>query len=566
MSDTVRIARMRLHRARDRSPDGHAAVRALDLAPSAPDRSVLVIRRLSVLAADARTARERVTALRRGAARPALGPVPPDCPAVVFNDEAEALSCLTADLVADRAADRWYWPADIRTGAAAAGIGTTLARLWLARPGFLPATLALTARRSPSDAVRAVGLLSDAEARAVAAAMLAAFRATAVPPGSGPTAVPDRLLPPVPGRPGSGATLRPAGQALLALGLTLAATPSAARDVRLLREIDGLLRSADASSPEPAGRDTSPESAAARSAADGAGQTPDAPAGLGSTAADGTAAAPAADPARRPAHPPAGERPPVRPGTRSPRGAGRAPDDAADGTPAPERAGIRSPLSADEAARRPTTTSEQAPVGPVRRSATVPGGARPPAGQAARGTVDAAPRPEGPWRHGRWPGGDPGRGEAVESRFATLFYAVNLMTWLDLPSLDAPESEPDSGWGTLEALGRSLLGVPPAGPGTASQDPVWRVLAELDGRDPSTPTPVRPEVFTDRLHDLLDRRGLAPEAFAQPGTLVIGRTHVDVLLGLEQIDLTARSSGLDQDPGWVPALGRIIAFHFDGGS
>jgi hypothetical protein len=54
--------------------------------------------------------------------------------------------------------------------------------------------------------------------------------------------------------------------------------------------------------------------------------------------------------------------------------------------------------------------------------------------------------------------------------------------------------------------------------------------------------------------------------FAQPGTLIVGRTHVDVVLGLHQIDLAVRMSGVDQDPGWVPALGRIIAFHFDDGS
>ena len=43
------------------------------------------------------------------------------------------------------------------------------------------------------------------------------------------------------------------------------------------------------------------------------------------------------------------------------------------------------------------------------------------------------------------------------------------------------------------------------------------------------------------------------------------RTHVDVVMNLEAIDLAARISGLDQDPGWVPELGRIVLFHFEGG-
>ena len=465
MSDSVRVARMRLHRTRNGSSDGHAAVRALDLVPSAPDRSVLVIRRLSLPAADPRTARERIAALLRGAARPALGPVAPDCAAVLFSDEVEAMSCLTADLVTGRAADRWYWPSAIRTGPA--GTGSTLARLWLDRPSWVPATLAHLARRSPSDAVRAVGLLSGAQARAVLDTVLAAFREPVLSPvpatgpeeasTTAPTTEPGRLLALPSHWAGGGADLPPVGRALLTLGLTLAVTPSAARSSRLGREIDDLLRSAN--TPRPA----------------------------------------------------TGNRPTV-----------------ADPRPAvPDHVGIRS-ADAPADTRRPATSE----VGP-----------------------EPEPEPE-PTRR-RWDGW----GTAVESRFATLFYAVNLMTWLDLPRVDGPE--PESGWAVLEALARSLL---PTGPTTEQQDPIWGILAELDGRDPPTPTPVRLGALTHQLNGLLDRHRLAPEVFAQPGTLVVGRTHIDVVLGLHQIDLAARSCGLDQDPGWVPALGRIIAFHFDGGS
>lgn len=468
MSDSVRVARMRLHRTRNGSSDGHAAIRALDLVPSAPDRSVLVIRRLSLPADDRRTARERIAALLRGAARPTLGPVAPDCAAVLFMDEVEAMSCLTADLVTGRAADRWYWPSAIRTGSA--GAGTTLTRLWLDRPSWVPATLAHLAQRSPSEAVRAVGLLTDVQARAVLDTVLAAFREPVLPPvpASGaedvPTKVPGRLLALPSQWAGGSADLPPVGRALLALGLTLAVTPSAARSSRLGREIDDLLRSAN--TPRPA----------------------------------------------------AGNRP-----TAQARSVSRPVDDSA-----------RQPV--DVPVDVPTDVAADAPA-ETRRPAT----------------DDVDPQPT---RH-RWDGW----GTAVESRFATLFYAVNLMTWLDLPRADGPE--PESGWATLEALARSLL---PTDPATEQQDPIWGILAELDGRDPPTPTPVRLGALTHRLDGLLDRHRLAPEVFAQPGTLVVGRTHIDVVLGLHQIDLAARSCGLDQDPGWVPALGRIIAFHFDGGS
>jgi hypothetical protein len=149
----------------------------------------------------------------------------------------------------------------------------------------------------------------------------------------------------------------------------------------------------------------------------------------------------------------------------------------------------------------------------------------------------------------------PASAGAIETRYATLLYAVNLMNWLGLPDLD--DSAP--GWGTVEALGAWLLGAARNDP-----DPIWPALAELDGREPDTRTPTRLGPLTRRARRLLDRRRLARDVFAQPGLVVVGRTHVDVVLTLDQINLAARTSGLDQDPGWVPTLGRIVAFHFTG--
>jgi hypothetical protein len=65
------------------------------------------------------------------------------------------------------------------------------------------------------------------------------------------------------------------------------------------------------------------------------------------------------------------------------------------------------------------------------------------------------------------------------------------------------------------------------------------------------------------------RRWLRAQAHVGPASLVlrdglvsVTRTHVDVTFGLDDIDLRARRAGLDKDPGWVPWLGRIVAFHF----
>jgi hypothetical protein len=55
------------------------------------------------------------------------------------------------------------------------------------------------------------------------------------------------------------------------------------------------------------------------------------------------------------------------------------------------------------------------------------------------------------------------------------------------------------------------------------------------------------------LHDVVRRRG----------RLAFTRTHVDVTLPLRGVDVRARAVGLDLDPGWVPWLGRVVAFHYN---
>jgi hypothetical protein len=55
---------------------------------------------------------------------------------------------------------------------------------------------------------------------------------------------------------------------------------------------------------------------------------------------------------------------------------------------------------------------------------------------------------------------------------------------------------------------------------------------------------------------------LVTELLLRRGDLSITRSHVDLRMPLESVRLSVRLAGLDQDPGWVPAFGRVIAFHF----
>lgn len=45
--------------------------------------------------------------------------------------------------------------------------------------------------------------------------------------------------------------------------------------------------------------------------------------------------------------------------------------------------------------------------------------------------------------------------------------------------------------------------------------------------------------------------------------VILTATRLDIVLSLAALPIEVRLSGLDRDPGWVPASGRFIAFHFE---
>ena len=55
---------------------------------------------------------------------------------------------------------------------------------------------------------------------------------------------------------------------------------------------------------------------------------------------------------------------------------------------------------------------------------------------------------------------------------------------------------------------------------------------------------------------------LGLSSLAIPGQCRISPERVDVDMALEELPLPLRLAGLDRDPGWLPAEGRAIAFHF----
>ena len=62
---------------------------------------------------------------------------------------------------------------------------------------------------------------------------------------------------------------------------------------------------------------------------------------------------------------------------------------------------------------------------------------------------------------------------------------------------------------------------------------------------------------------IADADELAHLVCAHQARVCVTATHLDIFLALETLPIAIRFAGLDRDPGWVPAAGRYIAFHFE---
>jgi hypothetical protein len=185
--------------------------------------------------------------------------------------------------------------------------------------------------------------------------------------------------------------------------------------------------------------------------------------------------------------------------------------------------------------------------------------------------------------------------EGVATRIGGVLYLINLMCQLGFPEGFPADIGP---WALLEALARAML---PGGDPFAelAADPLWTVLAQLDGREPRTlpgaglsddfpfelgsrvePADLGETLAADlnpallawlsRAVPFLDRYLQAalkveepiPDLLLVPGRLHVTATHVELTMDLERISVPARMAGLDRDPGWQAPFRRVILFHF----
>ncbi len=203
----------------------------------------------------------RLAALLQRAARPRWGPVPADAESVLFESPAEMLACLTRDVLklGDGLPLPWYWaqaatndaahdsaPAPQSAISGAATPGARLAAAWTHHAAFLPAALA---HLEPGERLRAVALMDEGAASSVLEALCAAHALYLPPVDSAPEYTRDdagdssSIRPVVASRAGWEAWLpplpdhaAPSAHALLAWCAVLRTAPTLARSAPFARQ------------------------------------------------------------------------------------------------------------------------------------------------------------------------------------------------------------------------------------------------------------------------------------------------------------------------------------------
>lgn len=525
------------------------ALSRVSLHPALPPQAILVVRSLpdprpgSLLAENSwRGLREWEQAAQttlndcwRTAVRPAQSPVPTTANSVWFADPAEWLACLSRDLYRGVAGDRWWWKTTLRGHLYYSTIDT-LVQLWQASAPWLPATLHGLLRHDPATLTGILGNLTPAQASQLLA-QVAQVYGCALPAGEPPhlahSFLRAALAPylPVSVRPWIGA-FAPETQALLTVCLTL---PNTAQWLNA-----AILPLAPAQA-QPGESPPAPSEPVPPTPADppDAGEIAPRPSPAKIVAIQSISLAdidaPAAPLPQQNAEvpgasgqflasPPGVAGHPIEPVQRLSLGDIHVPD---------------TPLSKQEA---------ETPQLPVVFPQPSPEGFTTPLD-----TTDFFPlAPE-------YPAGDLQREaeQGIATAIGGLWYLVNVLValaWTGGTTTITP-------WHQLPALAQALLP-------TAPPDPVWGLLADIAGE----PAPVEElsqwqQATLAQVRLYLAERLEFPEAIAtyltEPATLYLTRTHVDVVFTLDQIRLDVRMAGLDQDPGWVPELARVIAFHYE---
>jgi hypothetical protein len=179
----------------------------------------------------------------------------------------------------------------------------------------------------------------------------------------------------------------------------------------------------------------------------------------------------------------------------------------------------------------------------------------------------------------------------IDTQLGGFFYLVNLAIFLEIYSdFTSPvETFTDLNIWDFVALAGSELN-----DHENSDDPIWSLLANLAGHEESfsrkgakaqrktrgsrrselcalAPLREKSLIWLSHMMPYLRKRlrlALATDDFPtvlcrHRARVNVTATHIDVFFSLAELPIEIRLAGLDRDPGWVPAAGRFIAFHFE---
>ena len=513
----------------------------------------------------------------RSAARPALGPVPASAEAVLFVDRSEFLACLASDWCEGSAITRWWW----RSLFKATEITMAVMREWLDQPEYIPAALARLAERK--KVTQFINSLPAQEARVMLEAITRAFAlgelqtALAVVLDNNPRPGSARRLSEQhsmrnetePWRrwaPESASAARLEQTCLLAVGLMIERAPAVVRSPGFARAVSEWRPPSNNLQAVTAESESFMDASAAREIEDRIMASESRPATAGSHADNAdeplvkSPALSADEKKSRASSPEPEARPEISieidvsepvAGIESPRVAERplAPVESAEQSIAPQ--GIQSPI---EQAQEVVTLFEA----------------------------------------------------QIETEQGGVFYLINLGLFLNLYGDFTSPARPGIAlpiWDFIALVGRELSGE------KIQRDSVWSLLAQLAGRSEEEPgegfqppdiwgvpadwpvpcrgdaeavEPRRDEGLREsdlkrwikwlmpyvraRLREALgtsEASDLSHVLLDHRARVLVTATHLDVLFSLDELPIEIRLSGLDRDPGWVPAAGRFIAFHFE---
>lgn len=567
--------------------------------PTLPPSAILCIRRLTdprpgTVALDRTQLPPRgwsdavaasVAALARHARRPAHGDGAADAEAVMFADRAEMLACLAADWCAGRLTAFWWWRALLRN----VGDVRVVLRAWLESPSYIAAAIEDLARRGVATAF--VERLSAAATHALLDAIvvqhglrwlasgLEALTGAGRSPADVPTDTParervalprhDPAIARIPLAPwtewvseSEPEVLRVDQQCLLGIALMTRRAPALVRTAHFAAQVQRwCLDARRVEPPSPSTRygelvgehdhdPVDPDATATRVEIGTQPTSLSLPTGRDSTS--GTVDN--------------GTRRRAVEELRSPLDFERA---------SPTALTSREPTQAvpafDNGASVATSVDEPTAEPNVARSIDTSIVADPPVAQIARSEPDAL-------AHIRR-----AHPATIETEIGGVFYLLNVALSLGLYGDFTTPLRPGirlrqrfggqvdaSPWDFLALAGRRLT------PTRFRADALWGLLEELagphDNADTNMPGRSAPWLrwLVPALHArfaraprTVIRRRVGALVCVHRARVITSPTHVDVMFSLAELPIELRLSGLDRNPGWIPAADRIVTFHYD---